>query len=132
MADSKSAFQATGPEKVYFEALKAGTFQIQRCNACSKHIFYPRVLCAHCGSPDLSWVKASGSGTVYSTTTTRRKPEAGGDLNVALIDLKEGVRMMSRVDSLAPDHIRIGMAVTARIITEKELPLLVFFPAGGR
>lgn len=38
-----------GPEKQYFDKLAAGRFEIQRCAGCGKHVFYPRVLCPHCG-----------------------------------------------------------------------------------
>lgn len=105
----------SGPEKRYFDALAGGRFEIQKCAACGKHVFYPRVLCPHCGSDRLDWVAPSGRGTVYSTTVVRRKPADGGDYNVCLVDLAEGVRMMSRVVTLAPAEVKIGMAVKARI-----------------
>ncbi|MDH4096524.1 MAG: Zn-ribbon domain-containing OB-fold protein [Betaproteobacteria bacterium] len=105
----------SGPEKRFFDALAAGRFEIQQCAACAKHVFYPRVLCPHCGSGELGWVAASGRGTVYSTTVVRRKPGDGGDYNVCLVDLAEGVRMMSRVAGVAPQDVTIGMAVKARI-----------------
>jgi hypothetical protein len=105
----------SGPEKRYLEALAAGRFEIQKCAACGKHVFYPRVLCPHCGSDRLGWVTPSGRGSVYSTTVVRRKSADGGDYNVCLVDLAEGVRMMSRVVSLPPDGVKIGMAVKARI-----------------
>jgi hypothetical protein len=104
-----------GPEKRYLDALKDGRFEIQKCGACAKHVFYPRVLCPHCGAGELAWVVASGRGTVYSTTVVRRKPADGGDYNVCLVDLAEGVRMMSRVASVPPGDVKIGMAVRARI-----------------
>ena len=104
-----------GPEKTYQDKLAQGSFEIQRCTACGKHVFYPRVLCPHCGADHLDWTAASGRGTVYSTTVVRRKPAEGGDYNVALVDLDEGPRMMSRVVSIAPEAVRIGMAVKARI-----------------
>ena len=126
MSDPNPVFEATGPQKVYFDALKSGVFRIQRCGACAKHVFYPRVLCNHCGSPELAWVDASGNGTVYSTTVVRRKADAGGDINIALIDLEENVRMMSRVDGVSPDEVRIGMQVKVAIVTENDQPLVVF------
>ena len=104
-----------GPEKQYFDKLVAGRFEIQKCAGCGKHVFYPRVLCPHCGAERLDWVAPSGRGTVYSTTVVRRKPADGGDYNVCLVDLAEGPRMMSRVGSVPPEQVRIGMAVTARI-----------------
>ncbi|HEX9183212.1 MAG TPA: OB-fold domain-containing protein [Burkholderiales bacterium] len=105
----------SGPEKQYLDKLAAGRFEIQRCAACTKHVFYPRVLCPHCGSERLDWVAPSGRGTVYSTTIVRRKPADGGDYNVCLVDLVEGPRMLSRVAGVAPGEVRIGMAVKARL-----------------
>jgi uncharacterized OB-fold protein len=104
-----------GPEKHYLDALAAGRFAIQKCAACAKHVFYPRVVCPHCGAGELGWVAPCGRGTVYSTTVVRRKPADGGDYNVCLVDLAEGVRMMSRVVSIAPQDVKIGMSVKARI-----------------
>ena len=103
----------SGPEKQYFDRLAAGRFEIQQCAGCGKHVFYPRVVCPHCGSVRLDWVSPSGNGTVYSTTVVRRKPADGGDCNVAPIDLEEGVRMMSRVAELAPE-LRTRVRVTLR------------------
>ena len=121
----------SGPEQQYFAALAAGKFQIQLCSTCARHVFYPRVSCPHCGSKRLEWVAASGRGTVYSVTTVRRKPEAGGDYNVSLVDLEEGPRLMSRIDGVAPAQVRIGMAVEARVAMEGSSGVLTFVPAGA-
>lgn len=74
----------------------------------------------------------SGQGTVYSTTVVRRKAEAGGDYNVALIDLKEGVRMMSRVEGISPEAVAIGMPVQATIIDGEGGKLVVFHLAESK
>ena len=109
-----------GSEVQYQSALNEGRFLIQRCADCGKHVFYPREVCPHCGSAALAWVEPKGTGTVYSTTVVHRKPEAGGDYGVSLIDLDEGVRMMSRVEGVAPAGVKIGMRVKARIIKVKD------------
>lgn len=131
MSDPNPATGITGPQKEFFDALKNGVFRIQRCTACTRHVFYPRVLCPHCGSLELAWVDASGDGTVYSTTVVHRKADAGGDINVSLVELSENVRMMSRVEGTAPDAVRIGMPVKAAIITENDQPLIVFRADGS-
>ena len=113
----------------YQAELDAGRFAIQQCTACQQHVFTPRELCPHCGASPLRWVRPSGQGTVYSTTTIARKAEAGGDYNVALIDLDEDVRMMSRIEGIAPEHVLIGMRVTARTIQHNGKGLVVFQPA---
>ncbi|MBS3020612.1 hypothetical protein DJFAAGMI_03374 [Comamonas sp. PE63] len=113
----------------YQAELDAGRFAIQQCTACQQHVFTPRELCPHCGASPLRWVRPSGQGTVYSTTTIARKPEAGGDYNVALIDLDEDVRMMSRIEGIAPERVQIGMRVTAQTIQHNGKGLVVFHPA---
>jgi uncharacterized OB-fold protein len=118
-----------GPEKRYFDALKNDVFEIQRCDSCSAHVFYPRTICPHCGSDQLTWVAPSGRGTVYSTTTVRRKAEHGGDYNVSLIELDEGVRMMSRVETVSSSAVAIGMKVRAGIVDNGDARVVVFFPA---
>ncbi|PZU34452.1 MAG: DNA-binding protein [Acidovorax sp.] len=97
----------------YQAELDAGRFCLQHCPQCQNHVFTPRELCPHCGASPLRWVRASGLGTVYSATTIARKADAGGNYNVALIDLDEGVRMMSRVEGVAPEDVRIGQRVQA-------------------
>lgn len=116
---------AVSADHTYFSHLRAGTFSIPHCNACSKHHFFPRVVCPHCGSDQLQWVSPSGRGVVYATTIVRK---SSGDYNVCLIDLEEGPRMMSRVVDVAPASVTIGMLVHARIDRFEDEPLLVFSP----
>lgn len=99
----------------YAEHLQAGRFRIQRCDECHRHVFYPRVLCPHCASDRLRWVEPAGTATVYSTTVVRRPSDKGGPYNVALIDLDEGVRLMSRVEGVAPEAVQIGMRVQVHV-----------------
>ena len=110
-------------------ALTGGRFLIQRCSGCQQHVYYPRELCPHCGSGALELVAPAGTGTVYSVTTVRRKPEAGGDLNVSLIDLDEGVRLMSRVEGVPASDVRIGQRVKARVLQREGADALVVFDA---
>ena len=122
---------AAGPQKQYFDALAAGSFRIQRCERCSRHVFYPRIQCPQCGGDRLSWVAPSGLGTVYSATLFRRRPADGGDQQITLVDLDEGVRMMSRVEGVDPASVRIGMRVKARIAQQDDAPVVVFDPVEG-
>ena len=116
------------PEQDYVRYLNEGRFMILRSKDSGRFIFYPRVAEPKTGSTNLEWVPASGLGTVYSTTVISQKPPTP-NYNVALIDLAEGPRMMSRVEGLAPEQVRIGMPVRAKIIRENDMPLVVFEPA---
>jgi uncharacterized protein len=118
----------TRPEAEYLGFLAQGKFMIQRSRDSGRHIFYPRVIEPGTGSDALEWVEASGRGTVYSTTTVSQKPPAEG-FNVALIDLEEGPRMMSRVEGIPSERVTIGMEVTVRIVAQDGQPVVVFVPA---
>lgn len=115
------------PDADFQGFLQEGRFMIQRGRSSGRHHFYPRSVEPGTGRQDLEWVPASGRGTVYSTTVVRAKPPAA-NYNVALIDLAEGPRMMSRVEGLAPEAVRIGMAVRARIVNEDGNAFVVFDP----
>ena len=119
-----------GPDATYFAHLAARDWRIQKCRGCGAHVFQPRVMCPACGGDAFDWVAPSGRGVVHSTTVVRRRPADGGDYNVALVDLAEGVRMMSRVESVEPGGVRIGMAVTARLAEQDGDTIVVFDPAG--
>ena len=116
------------PEKEHFEFLAKGEFMLQRSRSSGNFLFYPRVAEPGSGAMDLVWVKASGAGTVYSTTVIRQKPPKT-HYNLALIDLAEGPRMMSRVQNIPPDQVKIGMSVRAKIVSEEDGPVVVFEPA---
>ena len=116
------------PEQEFFAYLEQGEFMLQRSRSSGNFLFYPRVAEPATGAMDLEWVKASGAGTVYSTTVIRQKPPKT-DYNLALIDLAEGPRMMSRVQNILPDQVKIGMSVRAFVIREDGAPLVVFEPA---
>jgi len=101
---------AVSPATAYAEGLAEGRLRYQRCEDCGRAVFYPRVVCPHCGSEALAWHDSAGLGTVYSTTTTRSR---SGDYNVALIDLDEGFRMMCTVRDEHDEEVRIGERVEA-------------------
>jgi uncharacterized protein len=120
--------------KVFWDSARAERLSIQRCADCGVHQFYPRLVCHACLSDRLDWVPASGHGTIYSFTVVERAPGAFRDLvpyAVALVDLDEGVRMMTRVRTERPHDLRIGQRVEVCFedLTE-DIALPLFAPAG--
>ncbi|MEM6680495.1 MAG: OB-fold domain-containing protein [Pseudomonadota bacterium] len=108
-------FEGPGPEAEWRAFLAEGRFMIQRSASSGAAVFYPRTIAPGTGAADLEWVEAAGTGTVHATTCTRQRPEKGGDYNISIVELDEGPRLMTRVDGVAPDAVRIGMRVKARI-----------------
>ncbi len=128
MTSSTDKFAGPGPDQVYYEHLRNGNFSLPKCKDCGELHFFPRVVCPHCGSFELEWVGLSGNGEVYSTTVIRRKPERGGNYNVCLVTLEEGPRLMSRVEGIDAEDVKIGAKVSVQINNESDEPFVVFTP----
>src|ERR1051326_2387984 len=83
--------------------------------ALAKDFAFTHVHCPYCFSGSFEWERASGQGTVYSFTIIYRPPSPGFQNKVpyvlALIDLFEGVRMMTNVIECEPGDVEIGMPV---------------------
>ena len=101
----------------FWDSLKAHAVQLQRCSACDRFIYYPRAVCPGCLSEDLAWSPVSGRGVVHAFTIPHRHPNPafGSEVPyvVALIELEEGVRMMSNLIDVdpTPEAVRIGLPV---------------------
>ena len=127
-----------GPEGQFWAHLREGRLMIQHSPSTGEFVFYPRLIAPGSGTDDLEFVAVSGAGTVYSTTTMRRPAKHGGEYNVCVVDLDEGVRMLSRMTGCAPDEVHIGMRVQAAIEpvdygthANSDQPIVLFRPALG-
>jgi uncharacterized protein len=122
---------AESPLATYQAYLARGELAYQWSPMAQKAVFYPRLLCPYTGSDRLEWRVSAGLGTVYATTVTH--PRDGAPYNVALIDIDEGFRLMSRVEEVMPEAVAIGMRVKFRVHRPEgdEPPYPVFVPEGG-
>jgi uncharacterized OB-fold protein len=112
----------------YIEHCKKGELAFQVRGDDGSPVFFPRVVAPGTASPDLEWRVSKGLGTVYATTVVYLKDQPPH--NVALIDVDEGFRIMSRVENIDPLRVRIGMRVKVRMHpgNEKQPPYPVFVP----
>jgi uncharacterized OB-fold protein len=101
--------------KPFWDATRERRLLLQYCRADGKPIHYPREACPRCLGTDLEWRPASGRGTVYAFTVNHVpgsvKPELPLPYVVALIDLDDGIRMMSNVVGCEPKDVKVGMPV---------------------
>lgn len=114
MAAQLPPIQQDSDSRPYWEGLSRGELRIQRCDACSRTVFYPRSLCPHCSSRTLSWIVATGKGIIYSYTVAHQTFGAFAQeapYVVAIVELEEGVRMMSRIIDASRERIAVGKAV---------------------
>ena len=99
----------------FWEGTQRHELWLQKCRDCDKFYFYPRSICPHCFSDATEWIKVSGKGKIYSFTVSYREasPAFKPDVpyNIAIIELEEGVRMMSNIVGCRNEDISIDMPV---------------------
>jgi uncharacterized protein len=103
----------------FWEGVARGELRLQRCAGCGRAVFHPRAVCPHCFGDDLAWFAAAGTGTIYSYTVAHQAfGEFAGQVPfvVALVDLDEGVRMLTRIAGTDPGEVRIGQRVRVRFV----------------
>ncbi|WP_369029058.1 bifunctional MaoC family dehydratase N-terminal/OB-fold nucleic acid binding domain-containing protein [Streptomyces adonidis] len=102
---------------------------IQRCLECRALRFPWLPGCNACGSGDWDTVEACGDGTVFSYVVMHHPPFPAFDppYAVGLIELAEGVRIISNVIGVPYDKVRIGMPVRLEFVRyeggQPELPV---------
>lgn len=97
----------------YRRFLRQGVLAYQYDAESDKAVFYPRVIGPGTGNASLEWRASSGRGCVYAVTVLEPRGEAS--YNVVLVDMDEGFRLMSRVEDMPVDAVRIGMRVQMRV-----------------
>ncbi len=116
MAEYSKPLPVPSPDsKPYWDAARRHELHIQRCKACRAFIHYPKPMCPSCQGTSFEWVLVSGRGRVHSYTVTYKAfhPAFTPDLPyiAAIIELDEGVRLMSNVIGIAPEKMTVDMPV---------------------
>jgi uncharacterized OB-fold protein len=113
----------------FWEGVAAHKLLIQRCTGCGTLRMPWLPGCGGCGSPQWDTVAASGAGTVFSYVVMHHPPFPAFDppYAVGLIELAEGVRIVSNITGVPYDQVRIGMPVELEFLrADDELELPVF------
>lgn len=120
------------PLGTYQAYLQQEQLAYQYSPAAGRAVFFPRMVCPFTGTTNLEWRVSAGLGEVHATTVVY--PREGKPYNVALIELDEGFRMMSRVEDLDPHAVCIGQRVRVKFVVEEGAlaPLPVFVPQEER
>ena len=117
----------------YWEGARAGRLVLPWCSSCAQPFWYPRGFCPRCGSEDIDWRPASGTGQVYSFTVVRR---AGGvwaahlPFVLGLVQLAEGPVVQANIVDTDSDELAVGQAVLASFenAAPDDPPVLRFRP----
>lgn len=112
----------------FWDGVREHRLLIQRCVACAALRFPWLPGCNACASRDWDTVEASGAGSVFSYVVMHHPPFPAFDppYAVALVELAEGVRMVSNITGVPYDKVRIGLPVQLeflRVDDDLELPV---------
>ena len=129
--------------EAYWTAANDGELVVQQCEDCGERQLYPRTVCRHCWSRDLSFEQAEGTGVVYSFAENHVPGHPTYDDEtpyvVALVELdlpdenpsSRPVRLTTHVVDCSLEDIEIGLPVTVafrQISEDPEVHLPVFEP----
>src|SRR3546814_57443 len=94
--------------KFFWDGADQEQFLGQKCGDCGLFTFPPRPMCPQCFSLNRKEVPLSGRGTVHGWTVPRHPQPFGFKESpiVAVIELEEGIRMVSNVVDCAYDQIK--------------------------
>jgi len=104
----------TEDNQLYWDAARQGRLVAQRCGECGRARHPPRPMCPHCHSLQFDVIDLAGDGVVYSYAILHhpQNPAFEYPIVAALVDLAEGVRVMSNLVEIDPSDVAIGIPVT--------------------
>lgn len=122
----------------FWESVRAHAMRVQQCDACERFVFYPRVVCPHCGSRALTWRPVAGTGVVHAFAIVHRHPNPAFAAEipyvVALVELDEGVRMLTNLVDVVPDPAAVRVGLPVEVVYDdvtNEVTLPKFRPRSG-
>jgi uncharacterized OB-fold protein len=119
-AEAPKDAAAERPETRFWNSVARRQMELPFCLKCQQFFFYPRPFCPTCWSSEYEVRPVSGKGKVWSYTIVRFPLGANAGWKtrlpyvVALIDLDEGVRIMSNVVGCPPEEVKCGLSVGLR------------------
>lgn len=112
----------------FWDATREGRLLLQWCTACARPVWYPREVCPRCLGSTLEWRESEGRGVVYAHTVEHKAQTRALEAPyvVALVELDEGVRLLSNVVGRPPEQVAVGdrVRVTWEALSDgRRLPL---------
>ena len=95
----------------------------EMCTGCGRLVFPRGAVCPGCGCADLEDVKLRETGRVLTWTVVRNPPagyEKYSPFVVGLVELDDGVRVLSQIVDVELDEVETGMRVEAAFRRVKE------------
>jgi len=103
-----------------FTTEDAPRLSASRCTSCGRHSFPRTTMCSYCGSTDLEDALLSNAGTLWAwTAVTAAPPGYRGEVpyGFGVVELPEGVRVITRLTEGDPAVLRFGQEVRMSLVT---------------
>ena len=115
----------------FFAHAREGRLCFQRCGDCRRWRHLPRLQCAECGSTAWEWEASCGRGRIHSWTVTHEAVlpafAAEAPYAVIVVELEEGVRMVSGLRGLEPADLELDLPVEVVFEPISETVTLPYF-----
>jgi uncharacterized OB-fold protein len=106
----------------YWDAVREGRLDIQRCQRCHTYHQPPLPFCDICDGRDLRFETVSGRGTIYTFTVihANRMPAFDGATPYAIVEVElveqPGMLLTCNMSGTPPEDIRIGAPVEVTFV----------------
>lgn len=108
----------------FWDAANEGRLLLKRCLGTGKVFHPPRTISPFTGLSATEWTEASGMGTLYSFSVTKRH---GTTHCIAYVELAEGPIILSALTDCDFDNVRIGQPVRAVFVPSASGQLIPMF-----
>jgi uncharacterized protein len=107
----KSLPKVNKVDRPFWDGAAGNKFLLQKCRACGKVQFFPRVACVDCFG-ELDWIESKGTGNIHSFTLVRvpRNPAFKDEIPIYYINviLDEGLIVESKLVGENKDKVKLG------------------------
>ena len=114
----------------FWQAATEHRLVVPRCTSCGTFRLPPSPFCFNCRAQEVEWIDHDGAGEIYSFTILHRAGRPGFDADVpyvvALVELEEGPRVLTRIADVEPNDVRIGQPVRAAFVAYGDFAIPVF------
>lgn len=116
----------------FWEACDRGELVVQQCSACRSFWWPPGPVCPACGSFEHEWTKVAGRASLYSWVVVEVPLAAGLEdqipYAVGLVELDEGVRIVTTISGCEPASLEAGMRLRVEF-GQPATSIFTFLPA---
>jgi uncharacterized OB-fold protein len=117
----------------FWDGCRAGELRYQQCADCGAVMAKPGWMCGRCRGRALAWQPSGGTGSLYSWTVVWRPqhPSFRVPYAPAIVELDEGLRLLSSVVGCEPEELHDGMRLAVEFhAASDDITLPYFRPVG--